>query len=200
MLFFFYSDNTSNMSERISLLCFLGNPGKQYAATRHNAAWMLLNAFEQENPLTWQQKFKGKFAKHQVPGKNAVYFYTPHTFMNKSGEGVREISAFFSIPEKEILVVYDELDLVPGTWKIRRGGGLKGHNGLRSVQQHLGDNNFVRIAIGIGRPDHPSFPVQKWVLSTFRDEEKADLFRGFDDLISLLGSIADLSEMTIPGG
>lgn len=179
------------MSERISLLCFLGNPGRQYSQTRHNAAWMLLEALEQESPLTWQQKFKGSFTKHQIPGQNTVYFYVPHTFMNKSGEGIQEISSFFSIPVEEILVVYDELDMKPGEWKTRRGGGLKGHNGLRSVKQHLGKNDFLRIALGIGRPENPSFPIQKWVLSSFLEAEKADLFRGFTELLPILRSIAD---------
>jgi PTH1 family peptidyl-tRNA hydrolase len=172
------------MSEQYSLFVFLGNPGRQYENTRHNAAWLLLDLLDGHLSLDWSLKFKGRYAKKQIPGTPPEFLYRPHTFMNKSGEGSGEIARFFSVPAERILVFHDELDLTPGEWKISRGGGTKGHNGLRSMKQHLGSNDFSRCAIGIGRPPHSGFAVNKWVLSAFDPGDRADLGRAFDGILS----------------
>ncbi len=183
------------MSDRqIRLYAFLGNPGRQYENTRHNAGWLLLEELESRlpSPPDWKLKFKGQYAKLSLPavhsgGIKAIggegLFYRSHSFMNKSGEGLKEAASFFSVAPQHIAVFYDELDLQPGKWKLQKGGGLKGHNGLRSVKQQLGSNDFYRCSLGIGRPSHSGFPVDRWVLSAFSQDDKADMARAFDEII-----------------
>ncbi|TNH04274.1 aminoacyl-tRNA hydrolase [Testudinibacter sp. TR-2022] len=141
------------MSE-IKLIVGLGNPGSQYAQTRHNAGeWLLEQLCRQYNlSLTPESKFSGKTARTLIAG-NEVRFLLPTTFMNLSGKAVGALANFYRIQPEQILVLHDELDLPPGTAKIKQGGGHGGHNGLKDIIANLGNNkNFYRLRIGIGHP------------------------------------------------
>ncbi|TVQ96256.1 MAG: aminoacyl-tRNA hydrolase [Spirochaetaceae bacterium] len=159
----------------VDLVVFLGNPGKQYEATRHNAGWMVApqilatGATHAAPPSQAQQKAGGRYETAHLGG-NRVWFLWPETFMNRSGECVGRFASFFRVEPGRVLVVHDELELPFGTVSLRRGGGLGGHNGLRSIQSALTTPEFMRLRIGISRPQHGS--VSSWVLSRFAAEEE----------------------------
>ncbi|MDC7219545.1 MAG: aminoacyl-tRNA hydrolase [Spirochaetales bacterium] len=154
------------------LIVFLGNPGKKYEKTRHNAGWRVADYRER----SWQKKFNGLWCKEGI-GANQKIYLKPQTFMNLSGDSVRKAMDFFKLKPEEILVVHDELELPFGEVQERFGGGLAGHNGLKSIKQQLGTADFGRLRIGIGRP--PYGDVQRWVLSPFSASDEAEL----DDVI-----------------
>ncbi|HHF3879963.1 aminoacyl-tRNA hydrolase [Haemophilus influenzae] len=143
------------MSE-IKLIVGLGNPGEKYADTRHNAGeWLIERLARRFNvSLNPESKFFGKTARTLVNGKE-VRLLMPTTFMNLSGKAVGALASFYRIKPEEILVIHDELDLPPGTAKLKQGGGHGGHNGLKDIVAQLGNNNnFYRLRIGIGHPGH----------------------------------------------
>ncbi len=149
------------MPAAIKLIVGLGNPGSDYETTRHNAGVWFIQTLCDQNHLTLKtdKKFFGKIAKHAN-----CHLLFPTTFMNNSGQAVAVITKFFKITAQEILVVHDELDLPAGTIKIKQGGGHAGHNGIRSIIQHLGTPNFLRLRIGINHPGHKD-KVTHYVLS-----------------------------------
>ena len=148
----------------------LGNPGSKYAGTRHNIGFLVLDELVRRHGLSWQSKFKGRWSKWHRPNGDAVLLQ-PETFMNLSGESVQPMSAFFRVAPPEILVVHDELDLPFGELRLKVGGGHAGHNGLRSIGQQLGgDQRFVRLRVGIGRPVKGD--VASYVLGSFLPEEQ----------------------------
>ncbi len=159
-------------SENVELAIFLGNPGKQYALTRHNAAQMLLKALPGATGLVWREKFHGKVAEYTA-GENRCRFLIPETFMNKSGKSVSAAVGFYKTDMRNLLVIHDDLELPFGQYALRVGGGLAGHNGLKSIRDSLGDTGFCRLRLGIGRPARGS--VQSWVLGRFSTEEEAVL-------------------------
>lgn len=156
----------------IKLVVALGNPGPQYERTRHNIAWMALDQLSFARHLQWKSKFKGLYASYNV-NNNKVYFLKPMTWMNLSGESVQPLAHFFNISSEEILVIHDEVDLDLGMMGLKRIGGLAGHNGLRSIGQKLGGQDFKRLRVGISRPKNNS--VADWVLSPFRKDEEIAL-------------------------
>ena len=149
----------------------LGNPGEKYAGNRHNIGFMAIDAIA-GNSLhmdgDWKSKFKGLIGKGSVYG-NDVIFLKPMTFMNESGQSVQAAMKFYKIPLENVTVFHDELDLSFGKVRTKFGGGIAGHNGLRSIKQHCG-NDFQRVRIGI---DHPGDKAQvhRHVLSDFRKDE-----------------------------
>lgn len=158
------------------LVVGLGNPGRQYASTRHNVGWMVLDELASAHAAdSFRKKFSGEYAKVIIEGRTA-YLLRPETYMNASGRSVQPAAAFFDIEPSNIIALHDELDLPFGEVRIKRGGGHAGHNGLRSMIQHLGAPDFVRIRIGIGRPP-PGFrgEVADYVLSSFDPVERAEL-------------------------
>ncbi len=157
------------------LIVGLGNYGKKYEHTRHNIGWDVFEELTFANDLKWIEKFKGEFAVLNV-NNSKIYFLKPHTYMNLSGESVQPLMQFFKIPIENILICHDELDLPFGTIGFKPGGGLAGHNGLKSIAQVLGTTEFKRLRIGIGRPVHGD--VSNWVLSGYSQEEK-DFFRNY---------------------
>lgn len=157
------------------LIIGLGNPGSKYQYTRHNIGWDVFEELSFANDLKWTEKFKGQYAVYNYNG-DKIYFLKPQTFMNLSGESVQPLMSFFKITVDNILVVHDELDLPFGTIGFKKGGGLAGHNGLKSITAHLGTQEFKRVRVGIGRPVHGD--VSNWVLSTYTGEDK-DFFRGY---------------------
>lgn len=154
------------MKDKIQLIVGLGNPGAQYANTRHNAGAEFVEqlAAQQLTPLQPDKKYHGLYAKTQINGQ-AVHLLVPTTFMNLSGQSVSSLANFFKIPPESILVAHDELDLPPGVARFKKGGGHGGHNGLRDIISKLGNNkNFYRLRLGIGHPGHAS-QVSGFVLS-----------------------------------
>ena len=154
------------------LVVGVGNPGPQYAETRHNIAWMFLDKSPLFSSCLWKSKFKGEYAESSIKG-NKVYALKPQTYMNLSGESVQPLAAFFKISPAQILVIHDELDIPFGQVHFKMGGGLAGHNGLKSIAACLGTDQFARMRIGIGRP--PLGDVAHWVLSPFAKDERTQL-------------------------
>lgn len=151
----------------IKMVVFLGNHGKQYEKTRHNIGWL----FEKSLGNTKQQlsKFKAQYYKDN----SGIIHLLPMTLMNKSGESVIKAMQFFKIKITEILVVHDDLETIFGTFKLKQGGGLAGHNGLKSIASLTGSQDFSRLAFGISRPEHGS--VASYVLQRFNIQEEAEL-------------------------
>jgi len=167
------------------LVAGLGNPGREYERTRHNLGWLVLDELARRHGGSWRSKFSGSFAEVRL-GDLRLGLLKPETYMNESGRAVGEAARFYKVEPEGLLVVHDDVDLEPGRLQARAGGGLAGHNGLRSLAQHLGSQDFERLRIGVGRPgrgDPPS--VSDWVLSGFAPE---------DDLEALVAKSADAVE------
>jgi len=156
------------------LIAGLGNPGPKYERTRHNAGFWFVDELNRRNSLTLKddRKLKGRAVKTRLDGVDVVVL-APETFMNESGQSLRAALDFYKVPIERVLVAYDDLDLPPGTVRLKKGGGHGGHNGLRSIFSHLGSPEFRRLRIGIGHPGLAE-QVLPWVLGRARpDEEKA---------------------------
>ena len=169
------------MSE-IKLIVGLGNPGDKYADTRHNAGeWLIDRLVRRFNvSLNPETKFFGKTARTLVNGKE-VRFLVPTTFMNLSGKAVSALASFYRIKPEEILVIHDELDLPPGTAKLKQGGGHGGHNGLKDIVAQLGNNNnFYRLRLGIGHPGHRDL-VAGYVLNKPSPTDRDVLEKALDE-------------------
>jgi peptidyl-tRNA hydrolase, PTH1 family len=177
------------------ILCFLGNPESRYLSTRHNAGWMTVEHLTFRHELSWREKFKGRLAEYRS-GERKIVLLMPLTWMNVSGESLAPAAAFYKMPAARVAVVHDDLELRFGTIGIRRGGGLGGHNGLRSVKASLGTAEFIRVRIGIGRPERGS--VSSWVLSRFNKDEEAVLQRVLDATADLIETRLVRSEITEP--
>ncbi len=156
------------------LIVGLGNPGAQYAGNRHNVGFMLIDRLAEELGQTaFRDKFRGEFCRTEIGESRApVVLLKPMTFMNLSGESVQAAMRFFQTKLPAVIVAHDELDLPFGTLRIKVGGGLAGHNGLKSIAQHCGGQDFVRLRIGIGRPRGAG---KSHVLSDFSSAERAEL-------------------------
>ncbi|HQC73046.1 MAG TPA: aminoacyl-tRNA hydrolase [Candidatus Competibacteraceae bacterium] len=137
----------------LRLLVGLGNPGPEYADTRHNAGFWLVDALARQHggAFRTESRFHGELCRLSTGGQDA-WLLKPLTFMNRSGQAVAALARFHRIAPAEILVIHDDLDLAPGTVRLKRGGGHGGHNGLRDLIAHLGDNSFARLRLGIGHP------------------------------------------------
>ncbi|MBQ4193006.1 MAG: aminoacyl-tRNA hydrolase [Clostridia bacterium] len=147
------------------LVVGLGNPGQEYAFTRHNAGFLALDAFAEKHGVELKQlKFKALTAPLTVNGKR-VLLMKPQTYMNASGEAVREAADFYKIPPERIIVISDDVAQEPGRMRIRRSGSDGGQKGLRSIIEHLGSEAFPRIRIGVGAKPHPEYEMADWVLS-----------------------------------
>ena len=153
------------------LIVGLGNPGAKYAFTRHNAGFLCLELLaERQNAPLKRIKFKGVLGETQLGGRRCLLL-KPQTFMNNSGESVREAAAFYKIPPERILVIFDDVSLPCGKLRIRRKGSAGGHNGIKSIICHLGSDAFPRIKLGVGEKPNPEWDLADWVLSPFRKEE-----------------------------
>jgi peptidyl-tRNA hydrolase, PTH1 family len=156
------------------LVAGLGNPGREYERTRHNVGWLVIDELARRHGGSFRSKFNGHLAEVRVDGKR-VAFLRPETYMNESGRSLAAAARFFKAEPEALLVVHDDVDLEPGRLQARRGGGLAGHNGLRSIASALGTQDFLRLRIGVGRPgrgDRRS--VSDYVLSRFEPVEDVD--------------------------
>jgi PTH1 family peptidyl-tRNA hydrolase len=173
------------------LVAGLGNPGREYARTRHNVGFVVCDELARRCAASFCSKFSAELAEARLDGKR-VAFLKPQTFMNESGRSVGGAVRFFKVPPEALLVLHDEVDLDPGRLQLRRGGGLAGHNGLRSVAQHLRTQEFLRLRIGVGRPERGDpRPVADFVLSPF-DEHV--------DVAALVARAADAVESVVRDG
>jgi PTH1 family peptidyl-tRNA hydrolase len=175
----------------IKLICALGNPGDQYAQTRHNAGfWFLGKLSAAENfGLNLNSRFKSLVGDFRHHGK-VVRVIAPQTYMNKSGEALAPYAKFYQIKPEEILVVHDEIDLMPGTTKLKTGGGHGGHNGLRDIVSLLGSNDFHRLRVGVGHPGDKS-KVVSYVLNRPGPAEAQLIDASLDKALAVLPQILD---------
>ncbi len=156
------------------LIVGLGNPGQEYVRTRHNAGFRALDLLAQQlNCKVEKLKFQGLYGQVSYNGSK-LFLLKPQTFMNLSGRSVLQLSAYFQIPPQRIIVLFDDISLAPGRLRIRAEGSAGGHNGIKSIIQELGSQEFPRVKIGVGSKPTPEYDLADWVLSAFSaSEEKA---------------------------
>ena len=156
------------------LVAGLGNPGREYERTRHNVGWMVADELARRHDGSFRSKFSGQLAEIRDDDRRLAVL-KPETYMNISGRSVGAAARFFKVPPEALLVVHDDVDLEPGRLQMRAGGGLAGHNGLRSIAGELGTQEFLRLRIGVGRPGRGDRrPVADYVLSDFEPEVDVD--------------------------
>jgi len=167
----------------MQLIVGLGNPGKEYEQTRHNAGFLCLDflretwRFESFQPVP---KWKGSVSAGMRGGEKTMLL-KPETFMNRSGESVRSLMDFFKLAPSDLIVIHDDLDIASGVFKIAKGSGAAGHNGVADLIGKLGTKDFTRIRIGIGRPTE-NVPTDAFVLSPFSKEELTSLQKTFAEI------------------
>jgi peptidyl-tRNA hydrolase, PTH1 family len=160
------------------LVVGLGNPGREYARTRHNIGWLVVDELARRHDGSWRAKFNGQLAEVRIDG-HKVALLKPETFMNDSGRSVQAAARFYKVDPDAVLVVHDEGDFDLGRLQARLGGGLAGHNGLRSVAAHLGTPDFLRLRVGVGRPERGDRrSLADFVLSEFEPHEDAPAIVG----------------------
>lgn len=154
------------------LIVGLGNPGKQYERTRHNAGFRAIDILAESLGCKIDKgKFQGLYGQTTYQGKK-LYLLKPQTFMNLSGRSVLQMSAYFSIPPQRIIVLFDDISLEPGRLRIRADGSAGGHNGIKSIINELGSQDFPRVKIGVGAKPHAEQDLADWVLSSFSASEE----------------------------
>lgn len=172
------------------LIVGLGNPGPKYSGNRHNVGFMVVDRLASRwSAAAFRDKFRAQTTKAQV-GSGEVVLLKPQTFMNLSGESVQPAMAFYKVGLPQVICVHDELDLEFGVVRIKVGGGTAGHNGLKSMVQHCGGNDFLRLRVGIGRPEGRT---ESHVLSDFNASERAELG-------DLLEKVCDMVEACMSDG
>jgi len=156
------------------LVVGLGNPGREYARNRHNVGHMVVDELAQRHGGSWRSKFSGQLAEIRLEG-HKVALLKPETYMNESGRSVGGAARFYKLEPREVLVVHDEGDFDLGRLELKVGGGLAGHNGLRSIAQHLKTQDFLRLRIGVGRPERGDpRPLADYLLSDFEPADDAE--------------------------
>ncbi len=182
------------------LIVGLGNPGKKYFNTRHNAGYLMMDYLSQRAGVTIDKlKFKSLCGEAVISGQR-VLLMKPQTFMNASGEAVQEAAAFYKITIENIIVFSDDVSLPVGRLRVRRKGSDGGQRGLRSIITLMNDDNFPRIRFGVGEKPHPDYDLADWVISEFSKQEQTDLFsafeRAYDGLCKVLrGDVDDAMQL-----
>ena len=173
------------------LIAGLGNPGREHARDRHNVGWMVVEELGRRHNASFRSKFNGRLAETRL-GEARVALLEPETYMNDSGRSISAAARFFKVSPEDVLVIHDDVDLEVGRLQARAGGGLAGHNGLRSIAQILGTADFLRLRVGVGRPERGDpRPVADYVLSPFGAE---------DDLEKIVSAAADAVETVLADG
>ena len=169
----------------------LGNPGKQYDKTRHNIGFEAIDYICSKFFVTLKKlKFSSLNEKCIIKNKN-VLLMKPQTYMNNSGEAVAAAAGFYKVPVERIIVIMDDVSLPCGTVRIRKKGSAGGHNGLKSINRHLGSENYPRIKIGVGEKPHPDYDLADWVLSSMPAAEDKMVRSRFDDVCKSIECIVD---------
>lgn len=168
----------------IRLVVGLGNPGKEYERTRHNAGFWLVERFASANGIALRKeaKYQAMVGRHDASG---AWLLLPQSFMNASGRAVQMLAGFFKIKPDEILVAHDELDFPPGVARLKLGGGIAGHNGLRDISQRLATHDYWRLRLGVGRPP-PGTEGGDYVLQKPSPDDRAGIDRAIDKALGLL--------------
>lgn len=157
------------------IIVFLGNPGAKYNGTRHNVGFMTADKCEKDTGASiTRARFKALCGECSINGEKALLM-KPQTFMNLSGEAVREAAKFYKVESENIIVISDDITLDVGKLRIRTKGSAGGHNGLKNIIACLGTEAFPRIKIGVGKPPHPDYDIIDWVLGTFKNQDAADI-------------------------
>ena len=171
----------------IRLIVGLGNPGKEYERTRHNAGFWLVERFAVANAIHFRKdpKYQALVARHEASG---AWLLLPQSFMNASGRAVQMLAGFFKLKPEEILVAHDELDFPPGVAKMKQGGGIAGHNGLRDISQRLATHDYWRLRLGVGRPPAGT-EGGDYVLQKPPAEERAAIDAAIDKSLAVLPQI-----------
>lgn len=179
------------MSARVQLIAGLGNPGSEYEDTRHNAGFWFVDELARQQNVFFksEKKFHGEVAKFTHDG-NDVWLLKPDTYMNLSGQAVQALARFYKISTENILVAHDDLDLSPGTVRLKQGGGHGGHNGLRDIISKMGGNGFQRLRIGIGHPGDKS-RVTGHVLKKTSSDDRIAIDDAIDAALKVLPEILD---------
>ena len=166
----------------MKIIVGLGNPGNEYAKTRHNVGFMLVDALaEHLNINLWKDKFNAQIAEGRI-GTEKILLVKPQTYMNNSGEAVGPLMRWYKVTPEDIIVAHDDMDIPAGTLRLRRKGSAGGHNGIKSILAHVGDEDFARVRIGIGRP-LPGWTVVDHVLAKLPLEEREKVDAVIDELL-----------------
>lgn len=164
----------------------LGNPGRQYETTRHNTGFICIDRLAQKHSISIKKlKFKSIIGEGRIEGKRCLLI-KPQTFMNSSGEAVRDAAEFYKIPPENIIIIYDDISLDPGKLRIRRKGSDGGHNGIKSIIYHLKSDNFPRIKVGVGAKPNPEYDLADWVLSHFSTAEANLVKQAADNVVGAI--------------
>ncbi len=169
----------------IRLVVGLGNPGKEYERTRHNAGFWLVERFASANGVALRKEAKYQAMVGRMEGSTGAWLLLPQSFMNASGRAVQMLAGFFKLKPEEILVVHDELDFQPGVARLKLGGGIAGHNGLRDISQRLATHEYWRLRLGVGRPPAGT-EGGDYVLQKPSPEDRAAIDRAIDKALALL--------------
>lgn len=173
------------------LVVGLGNPGNKYTYTRHNSGFLCLDMLSDKlNIRIDRLKFKSLICDTTINGHRCIVM-KPQTFMNNSGEAVRECAAFYKIPAEKVIVIYDDISLDVGKLRIRRKGTDGGHNGIKSIIYHLNSDQFPRIKLGCGKKPHPDYDLIDWVISEFKKDELKALEPALDNACKALELMLD---------
>ncbi|MBO5359961.1 MAG: aminoacyl-tRNA hydrolase [Clostridia bacterium] len=173
------------------LIVGLGNPGRQYETTRHNAGWLCMDLLSDKLKVKINKiKFKSTVGEADIGGHRCLLM-KPQTFMNLSGEAVGEACKFYKIPPENVIVIFDDISLPCGSLRIRRKGSAGGHNGIKSIIQHLGSDNFPRIKLGVGDKPHADFDLADYVLSNFSKDEIPLMKQAMEKACSALDYLTD---------
>jgi PTH1 family peptidyl-tRNA hydrolase len=177
------------MAEGIALIVGLGNPGSKYSDTRHNAGFRFLEALSRKTGvvLNAESRFKGDVGRAVIANRD-VWLLVPQTYMNLSGDAVAALANFYKIPPESILVAHDDLDLAPGTARLKLGGGHGGHNGLRDIVAKLGSSDFARLRIGIGHPGAAKL-VESYVLKHASVDDQIAIDNAIDAAVAEIDAI-----------
>ncbi len=173
------------------LIVGLGNPGRQYETTRHNAGWLCMELLADRLGVKINKiKFKSTVCEADISGHRCLLM-KPQTFMNLSGEAVGEACRFYKIPPEKVIVIFDDISLPCGGLRIRRKGSAGGHNGIKSIIQHLGSDNFPRIKLGVGAKPHEDYDLADYVLSAFSKDEIPQMKQAMEKACDALEYLAD---------
>ena len=166
----------------MKIIAGLGNPGQEYSQTRHNVGFMLIDALAQRLGISvWQDKFEAKIAAGYI-GAEKVLLVKPQTYMNNSGQAIGPLLSWYKLGVQDLIVAHDDMDIPAGTLRLRRKGSAGGHNGIKSILAHVGDEDFARVRIGIGRP-LPGWTVVDHVLAKLPLEEREKVDAVIDELL-----------------
>lgn len=167
----------------------LGNPGREYEATRHNAGFLSLDTLAEKYDCKINKlKFKSLIGECKI-GDKRVLLVKPQTFMNNSGEAVRDAAAFYKIPPERTVIIFDDISLPPGKLRLRRKGSDGGHNGMKNIIYLSGSDAFMRIKFGVGAKPHPDYDLKDWVLGKFKAEDKDAVAASLETTVKAVNEI-----------